>query len=358
MLSALPFFEKAMVNIKVFLLLNLVPEIAYKLITVYMEQFADNAARLTFFGLLALLAMALAMLFTVDKSFNSIWRSKRTRPLWMSILAYIALLALAPLMLGLSMSVTSYLIALSLDVTQTLPFADEVLLKLLTIAGSTITFFLIYRIVPCRHVPGRHALIGGLFAAVLFETMKHFFGIDIALVPTYDLVYGAFAAIPIFLLWIFLSWTVILLGAEVTAALAYWKGSSWRRLGLAEAQLYDGLLVMRAFIVAHGAGRVLALADLKEELPIAIDRLEDTLDLLLAQGIIERPAGMQARYRLLKTPDTLSIADIYRLFVLPGESLKGQPGSELAPLIEEIADTIEAGMQRRLSDVFQAPRKA
>lgn len=354
MLSALPFFENAMVNIKVFLLLNLVPEIAYKIITVYMEQFADNAARLTFFGLLALLAMALAMLFTVDKSFNGIWRSQRTRPLWVSILAYIALLGLAPLMLGLSMSVTSYLIALSLDVTRTLPYADEVLLKLLTIAGSTITFFLVYRIVPCRHVPARHALIGGLFAAALFETMKHFFGVYIALVPTYNLVYGAFAAIPIFLLWIFLSWMVILLGAEVTAALAYWKGSSWRRLGLAEAHLHDGLLVMRAFIVAHGAGRVLTFADLKEELPIAIYRLEDILDLLLSQGIIERPPGMQAGYRLLKTPDTLSIADIFRLFVLPGESLKGQLESELAPLIEEIGNTIEAGMQRRLSDVFQA----
>ena len=66
---------------------------------------------------------------------------------------------------------------------------------------------------------------------------------------------------------------------------------------------------------------------------------------------------MQARYRLLKTPDTLSIADIFRLFVLPGESLKGQLESELAPLIEEIGNTIEAGMQRRLSDVFQAPRR-
>lgn len=357
MLSALPFFEKAMVDIKVFLLLNLVPEIAYKIIAVYMEQFADNAARLTYFGLLALLAMALAMLFTVDKSFNSIWRSQRTRPLWMSILAYIALLALAPLMLGLSMSVTSYLIALSLDATRTLPYADQVLLKLLSIAGSTITFFLVYRIVPCRHVPAQHALIGGLFAAVLFETMKHFFGIYIALVPAYNLVYGAFAAIPIFLLWIFLSWMVILLGAEVTAALAYWKGSSWRRLGLAEAHLHDGLLVMRAFILAHGAGRVLTLAGLKE-LPIAIDRLEDILDLLLSQGIIERPPGMQARYRLLKTSDTLSIADIYRLFVLPGGSLKGQPESELAPLIEEIANTIEVGMQRRLSDVFQASKDA
>jgi DNA-binding IscR family transcriptional regulator len=151
---------------------------------------------------------------------------------------------------------------------------------------------------------------------------------------------------------------VILLGAEVTAALAYWKGSSWRRLGLAEAHLHDGLLVMKAFIVAHGAGRVLTLADLREALPITIDRLEDILDLLLAQGIIERPPGMQARYRLLKTPDALSIADIYRLFVLPGESLTGQMGSELAPLIEEIANTIEAGMQRRLSDVFQASKDA
>ena len=93
-----------------------------------------------------------------------------------------------------------------------------------------------------------------------------------------------------------------------------------------------------------------------EELPIAIDRLEDVLDLLLARGIIETLPGMRAGYRLLKAPDTLSIADIYRLFVLPGESLKGHMESELSPLIEEIANTIESGMQRRLSDVFQ-PRK-
>ena len=168
MLSALPFFEKIMVDIKIFLLLNLVPEIAYKIITVYMEQFAANAAKLTFFGLFALFIMALSMLFTVDKSFNIIWRSQRTRPIWMSVLSYILLLALAPLMLGLSMSVTSYLVSLSMDVTRSVPYADKALLKLLSIVGSTITLFLIYRIVPCRHVPARHAFIGAVFAALLF----------------------------------------------------------------------------------------------------------------------------------------------------------------------------------------------
>ena len=353
MLSALPFFEKIMVDIKIFLLLNLVPEIAYKIITVYMEQFAANAAKLTFFGLFALFIMALSMLFTVDKSFNIIWRSQRTRPIWMSVLSYILLLALAPLMLGLSMSVTSYLVSLSMDVTRSVPYADKALLKLLSIVGSTITLFLIYRIVPCRHVPARHAFIGAVFAALLFEFLKHFFAVYIALVPTYDIVYGTFAAVPIFLLWIFLSWMVILLGAELAAALAYWKNASWRRIGLAQTRLHDGLLVMRAFIEAHSQGRVVTLAQLAQALPIALDRIEDILDLFWRNGFVEKLPGLQSKYRLLKSADTLSIADLYRLFVLPGESLGGQHNSELAPLIAEIGNTLEAGMQRRLSDVFR-----
>ncbi len=353
LLSALPFFEKTLADIKIFLLLNLVPEIAYKIITVYMEQFAGNAAKLTYVGLFALFIMALSMLFTVDKSFNIIWRSQRKRPIWMSVLSYILLLALAPLMLGLSMSVTSYLVSLSMDVTRNVPYVDQVLLKLLSIVGSTITLFLIYRIVPCRHVPLRHALIGALFAALLFESMKHFFALYIAMVPTYDIVYGAFAAVPIFLLWIFLSWIVILLGAELTATLAYWKGASWRRIGLAETRLHDGLLVMRAFVAAHAQEHVVTLAQLAQALPIALDRIEDILDLLRHDGIVEKLPGLQSKYRLLKTADTLSIAHLYRLFVLPGESLSGQQGSELAPLIAEIGTTLEAGMQRRLSDVFR-----
>jgi membrane protein len=356
LMSALPFFEKVMVDIKIFLLLNLVPEIAYKIITVYMEQFAANAARLTMFGLLGVFATALAMLFTIDQSLNIIWRAQRARPFWLNAVGYTMLLAVAPILLGASMSITSYLVSLSLGVTRSVPYADEVLLKFLSICGSTLMFFLVYRIIPCRHVPAGHAVIGGFVAAVLFETMKHLFGIYIAMVPTYDLVYGAFAAIPIFLIWLFLSWMVVLLGAEVAAALAYWKGASWRRAGLAEAELHDGLLVLRALVIAQRADKPVSMAELKGDLAVPIDRLEDILDLLVKQQVIEKLPGMAARYRLVKAADTLSIADAYRLFLLPREAgVQAGEGGELAPLLEEIAATVEYGMQRRLSEVFRPP---
>ena len=110
---------------------------------------------------------------------------------------------------------------------------------------------------------------------------------------------------------------------------------------------------MRAFIEAHSQGRVVTLAQLAQALPIALDRIEDILDLFWRNGFVEKLPGLQSKYRLLKSADTLSIADLYRLFVLPGESLGGQHNSELAPLIAEIGNTLEAGMQRRLSDVFR-----
>lgn len=358
LMSALPFFEKIMVDIKIFLLLNLVPEIAYKIITVYMEQFAENAARLTIYGLGALLLMALAMLFTVDRSLNGIWRAQRSRPFWMSVLGYMLLLGLAPLLLGAGMTITSYLLSLSMGVTNSVPYAGQFLLKLLAILGSTVTFFMVYRIVPCRHVPMQHALLGALIAAVLFETMKYLFAIFITKVPTYDLVYGAFAAIPIFLLWIFLSWVMVLLGAEVTAALPYWRGSAWKRVGVAEANLHDGLLLLRAFIAAQHKGTSLRLSDLQSAVPIPIDRLEDLIDSLIASGVVARDPGLGTRYRMVKTAEQLSLADAYRLFVVPGADPNMPSGDEFAPVLAEIAQTLEAGLQRPLSQVFAAEEPA
>ena len=351
-MSALPFFEKIMVDIKIFLLLNLVPDIAYKIITVYMEQFANNAARLTIFGLGALLIMALAMLFTVDRSLNGIWRAQRTRPFWMSVLGYMLLLGLAPILLGAGMTITSYLLSLSMGMTNNVPYADQFLLKLLAILGSTVTFFMVYRVVPCRHVPAQHALLGALVAAVLFETMKYLFAIYISRVPTYDLVYGAFAAIPIFLLWIFLSWVMILLGAEMTAALPYWRGSAWRRVGVAEANLHDGLLLLRVLVSAQREGKSLRLSELQRSVPIPVDRLEDLIDSLIARDVVARDPGIGSRYRMVKTAEELSLADAYRLFVVPGADPGAPPGEEFAPVLAEIAQTLEAGLQRPLSQVF------
>ena len=360
MLSAMERFENVTAQIKAFLLRNLVPEIANRIITVYMEQVASNAARLTYVSLAGLFVMVILMLLTVDRAFNSIWRAQRRRPFWMAVLGYVLLMLFAPLLLALSMSATSYFMSISFGVMRETPYATVALLKLVSTVGTTITFALIYSVVPSRHVPLRHALLGGLFAAVLFESMKHFFGIYITRVPTYNLIYGTFAAIPLFLVWIYLSWITVLLGAEVAAALGYWQGDAWRRAGQPEAALHDGLEVLRELVAARRANEEVTLLDLKRRLPLPVDRIEDVLDTLLDTQLIEKHGTLQPRYRLVRAPEEISVADAYRMFVLPrGERrARREKLGDLDPLLDEIADNIERGMQRPLSDVFKEMPRA
>jgi membrane protein len=216
LLSRAPFFEDVMVQIKVFLLLNLVPEIAGRIITVYMAEFAANASRLTWLGVAILFVTAVALMRTIDRSINAIWRIRHSRPFVVSVLAYVALLTVGPLLIGASVSITTYLMSL--------PPAHSVLLQAVPISVTTLAFFLIYRLVPHRGVPWAHALAGGFPAAVLFETAKEGFAFYVAHAPAYSVVYGTFAAVPFFLLWIYLSWLIVLLGAELAASLGEWPG--------------------------------------------------------------------------------------------------------------------------------------
>lgn len=285
-LSSAPFFEGAMVQIKIFLLLNLVPEIAGKIITVYMVQFAEAAGRLTTVSLVALFAMAIAMLFTVDRSLNVIWRVDRHRSLWLSAMGYSALLVLGPVLLGLSLWATSWVVAASLDRLSMPSEFEALVLRVVPVVVSATAFFLVYRIIPNRHVPARHALAGGILAAVAFEAMKSVFAAYIRAVPTYQLVYGAFASIPIFLLWIYLSWLVVLLGAEFTASLGWWRGV---RAGLEEARVEeDHAAFAVGRVLAAAGGAAVAFAALREATGLPDDRLEDLLERLQRGGAVRR----------------------------------------------------------------------
>jgi membrane protein len=220
-LSRTPIFGEIMVQLKVFLLLNLAPEIAGKIITVYMGEFAHNARRLTLLGLAILFVTAVALMLTIDRSLNVIWRSHRKRPFLVSVFAYVLLLSVGPVLIGVSVSITTYLLSLP-ERIGTAAAARPILLQAIPTAVSTLTFFLIYRLVPHRKVPWKHALAGGLVAGALFEVAKEGFAMYIAYAPMYSVVYGTFAAFPFFLLWVYLSWLIVLFGAELAAALDEW----------------------------------------------------------------------------------------------------------------------------------------
>ena len=212
-----------MVQIKIFLLLNLLPEIAGRIITVYMVEFEANAGRLTTLGLTFLFGTGVALLLTIDHAINAIWRAPRKRPLLVSLTAYLLILTFGPVFIGASVAITTYLMSLPARLPGVPVAASMLLLQGLPLAVSTAAFFLVYRLIPHLTVPWRHALAGGVAAAVLFDVANKGFALYVAHAPTYNVVYGTFAAVPLFLLWIYLSWLIVLFGAELAAALGEWR---------------------------------------------------------------------------------------------------------------------------------------
>ena len=282
LLSTTPFFGEVMAKIKLFLRMNLLPDIADTITNVYMLEFAHNARRLTAVGVAGVFVVAVWMMLIMDRSLNAIWRVRQTRPLWMSVVGYMAVVVVGPILLVVSVSVTTYIMSLSGDVTALSP-AHVMLLHVVPIAMSGLAFFLMYRIIPHRHVPWKHAALGGLVAAVLFESAKQLFAFYVHTSPTYNVVYGAFAAVPLFLIWIYISWLVVLFGAELTASASYWRNALWRQAPTPAMRFREALAVTQALL--EGAT---AFDRLREKTGLPAEALEETLAQMIDGGVVKK----------------------------------------------------------------------
>ncbi|HXN15666.1 MAG TPA: YihY family inner membrane protein [Usitatibacter sp.] len=347
MLSATPLFGDAVAKIKIFLLHNLMPDIAAKIITVSMEEVSARAARLTGVGLAALFVIAVTQLMIMERSLNAIWRVQRSRPYWISVLGYVALLLTGPLLIGVSVSITTYIVSISRGVA---PSGHALLLRAVPAAMTAVAFFLIYRIIPHRQVPWRHALLGGAIAAVMFEAAKELFAFYVRLAPTYHMVYGAFAAVPIFLLWVYLSWVVVLFGAELTASFDYWRGGLWRRAQSAGLRFRDAVLITR-FLVESGSEGI-ALERLRREAGIAGHELEDTLARLMDGGMVRRVR--HGVYALAADPAEITLGDLYRLAVGPLGGMRPEDWTDLSPDFVRAAAEMQVGLGRPIATLGAA----
>lgn len=185
----------------------------------HLLRFAANANALPWIGTLFALASALAMLLTVENVFNRIWQVKKDRPLLRRVLVYVLVLVFGPPLLGAALWGMSSLVAASRGLAHSAPLLASALglaPALLAVLGSACLFYW----VPNVPVQRAHALLGGLLAGIGFELGKRGFAAYLLKVPTYQAVYGAFAVIPVFLLWVYVSWLVMLAAALVTANLA------------------------------------------------------------------------------------------------------------------------------------------
>lgn len=216
--AAFPVFSDISVQLKNFIFNNFVPA-AGSVIQHYLEQFVTNVNKMTAVGAVGLIVTALLLMHSVDSALNEIWRSHKKRPLVYSFAVYWMILTLGPLLAGASLAISSYLLSLRwVNVTGVTGLIDHAL-RIFPLLLSWLAFWLLYSLVPVKRVKPRDALIGALVAGALFELGKKGFALYVTMFPSYQLIYGVLAVVPILFLWVYWTWCIVLLGAEITVTL-------------------------------------------------------------------------------------------------------------------------------------------
>ncbi|HET7775460.1 MAG TPA: YihY family inner membrane protein [Azospira sp.] len=218
-LSDLPFFPVVLDQVNAFLVQNLLPDKAGVVIAKYTLMFSHKISRLTWIGVMVLAGTALVLMLTIERTFNHVWQVSVSRSPGRRLKLYLVIALVGPLVLGAVFGVTSYVVTASLGFFNEAAWVRDSLLKTLSATLLGAFFAFLYFAVPNVPVLPRHALWGGGFAALAITLMQRGFEFYLAKVPSYTLIYGAFAAVPIFLVWLYMSWLVVLLGALLAATL-------------------------------------------------------------------------------------------------------------------------------------------
>jgi membrane protein len=324
--SAFPMFSTFQRALERYFLQSLVPDTIAKPVLMALTQFAAKANRLGIVGLVVLLLTALALMLTIDRTLNGIWRVRKPRPIAHRVLVYWAAATLGPLLLGVSLTLTSYVISASQGVVGAMPGAVSMLL-------STIEFLLfaaaiagLFHHVPNTQVRWCHALAGGVFVAVGFVAAKKLLTYYVAKVPTYAMVYGAFATVPILLIWIYLGWVIVLLGAVIAAYAPSLQMRVARRTDTPGYRFNLAAQILRELERArdqHERGcSVEHLARALRADPLQIEPLLHTLVGLDWVGLLDEE-GL-ARYVLLCDPESTPAEPLLATLLLdPGAALSG-----------------------------------
>lgn len=324
--TAFPVFNEVQVALQTWLVQSLVPDTIARQVLGYLTQFAGKASRLGAVGLGALIVTTLALILTVDRTMNSIWRVRRPRPVWQRVLIYWAVLTLGPLLLGLSVSSISYVISLSRGLVGAMPGSVRIAIDAIQFVLLAGGLAVLYRYVPHTHVRRSHAWSGALFAAAGIGLARRLLTLYFGMVPTYSLVYGAFATLPILLVWIYVAWIIVLFGAVIAAYMPSLLLGGGRRPGAHGWQFEVALEVLQALAGALSTSRRgLSMAELARALHIDPLQLEQVLETLVGLDWIGRVNEIEdeadTRYMLLADPATTKLEPLMRqLLVADGEA--------------------------------------
>ena len=324
--SAFPMFDQFQVAVERFFVRSLVPESISRPVLQALTQFAEQSQKVGTIGLLFVVVTALTLMATIDHTLNAIWRVRRMRSLLRRVLIYWSAATLGPLVFGVGLSATSVAISASRGVLGDVPGGIGLLVEILSFVLLATGMAALFHFVPNTHVRWRHALAGGLFVAVGIEVAKRGLAWYLVQVPTYSLVYGAFATVPIFLIWIYVSWVIVLLGAVIAA---YAPSLQLRMLPLPDTpgvRFRLAVSMLRELLRVRGeTERGLGAEELSRLLrtdPLQIEPLLDALVDMDWVGRLDEPGG--ARYVLLCDPSATPARPLLSQLLLdPGSSLQG-----------------------------------
>jgi membrane protein len=357
-LAAFPVFAEWREEISGFVFRNFVPATG-EVVQGYLTQFAANASKATAVGILVLLVSAVSLMLSIEEAFNRIWRVPQGRAATSRLVRYWAVITLGPVLVVVALAISSYLFAL--------PFFERVesqlslkahLLVLLPFMIQWLILVCAYALIPNRTVRWRHAAVGALVAAVLFEIAKWAFAFYATQGANYEQVYGAISIVPIFVFWIYLSWVLVLLGASLTATLAafdYRPGE----LRLRPGNEFRGLLrVLGHFVVAQRDGAALHSRDLCLREPFLTDDLiQEYLRQLGNAGLIRR--GEDGAWALTRDLAATTLYDLYAGsdYRLPsGAPLPGgdgvAPDSVASRRLDDVVELLRERMNVPLSEIF------
>jgi membrane protein len=354
-LSSFPIFASVRDQLLGLVLENFVPSIGAQAAW-WFRAFADSATQTTAIGTAGIAATSVLLLVTVEDQLNLIWRVTAPRPWGQRLLAYWTLITLGPLLIGVSLSLSTYFEIAARQAgfgQEALAwFASSWLHGLARAVPALLEFValtLLYGLIPNCAVRWRDGALGAAIATLTIEVLKVGFSIYIGATSFYSTVYGALAAIPIFLLWMYISWMAVLLGAVVAAALPYWRIDE--RVGNVPAggvRLGLSLALIAALARAQRRGEKRSTPALAAELGVATTVIDEHIKPLAEAGFAAHTQS--GRWVLAWSPESATLHDLYEALHLPlagrwTDQVSTPWQRQVAPAMDRIVKAETAAMQ-------------
>ena len=361
-LAAFPAFNTLRLSLQNTIVANLVPDTGMK-INDALTNFVEAAGQLTAFGVIGLVVTAVLLLLTIEGALNEIFRVIRPRLFRQRLLVFWAVMTVGPVLLGFGLSLLGYFGGQQFKFVEGAPPPDTILILLGTVMPTVMTWAtlsFLFMIIPNRRMNLRDAMAGAAVAAVLLAMLRYIFAVYIILMTSYQAIYGAIAAVPVFLVWVYLVWLAVLSGAIVTAALPDWR---YARIGVGMG--VGGRMILALEVLARLAAAQRGGAGLTGEQLAKIIGAPDTVLTAvfndLRTGLFIAPTA-EGRWVLSRDLEHTALADLVHHFGLGlnhnfgAEDLKtGEMGKRLGQYLHNAAESERTLLSVSLARVVMAP---